>query len=62
MRLLTSYVQSCDWVRRSVRFVRPALNVVMQNYGDFMVAILQHVFRVSTFRRAWPASVCPHPK
>jgi hypothetical protein len=33
-------LQSCDCGRRSIRFVRLALKVVMQNDGDFVDIIL----------------------
>ena len=36
---LTQRLQSCDWGRRSVRFVRLA-SVVTHNDGDFVDAIL----------------------
>jgi hypothetical protein len=40
IRLLTWQLQSCDWGRRTVRFVRLALRVVKQNDGDFVDVIL----------------------
>jgi len=33
-------LQSCDWGRRTVRYVRLALKVVRQNDGDFLEVIL----------------------
>jgi len=41
--LLTQQLQSCDWDRRGVRFVRLALKAVMQNYGDFVGIILLYL-------------------
>ena len=39
-RLLMQQLQSCDWGRRTVRYVRLALKVVRQNDGDFLEVIL----------------------
>jgi len=33
---LTQQLQSCDWARRTVRFVRLVLKVFVQNNGDFI--------------------------
>lgn len=51
--LLTHHLQSCDWSRSAVRFVRLALNVFMQNDGDFVYVIL---LRGVTFQKTKQAS------
>lgn len=40
---LHSSLQSCDWVRRTARFVRLAQQVVMQNDGFFVYVVLLHM-------------------
>jgi hypothetical protein len=44
VRLLTSQPQSCECGRRSIRFVRLALKVFMQNDRDFAGVILLYKY------------------
>ena len=48
IRLLASWLQSCDWSRGISRFVKLTLKVVMQNDGNLVDVILlyQHILKV----------------
>jgi hypothetical protein len=55
VNLLTQQLQSCDWGKGAVRFVRITLKVATQNDGDFVDVILLYLLHRYTNR--WTATV-----
>jgi len=55
VNLLTQKLQSCDWGREAVKFVRFTLKIAMQNDGDFVDVIL--LYLLYRYTNHWTTTV-----